>query len=64
MLDSDKEGRRPYRQKYMRSVLQSVGSVEDSQKLLKDWLVKPQTHAFGLHSASIFQKIYPCLKRH
>ena len=30
--------------------------MEDSQKLLKGWLVKPRRHALSLHSPSTFQE--------
>ena len=40
----------------MRSILQSISYVEDSQKLLKGQLVNPQKHALGLHSSFTFQE--------
>ena len=38
----------------MRSILQSISYVKDSQKLLKGRLVKSQRHGLGLHSPSTF----------
>ena len=40
----------------MRSILQSISYVEDSQKVWKGRLVKPRRHALGLQSHSIFQE--------
>ena len=40
----------------MRSTLQPISSVEDSQKHLKGPSVKPPRHAYDLHSTSTFQK--------
>ena len=40
----------------MRSALQPISSVQDSQKLSKGRSVKPPRHAYDLHSTSTFQK--------
>ena len=56
MLDNHKQTLRPYRQNHTRSILQSIDYVEDSQKLLKGWLVKSRRHVLGLHSPSTFQE--------
>ena len=55
-LDSHKKTSRPYCENHMRSILESISYVEDSQKLLKGRLVKPWRHALGLHSPSTFQE--------
>ena len=56
MLDNHKQALRPYCQNRMRSILQSIGYVEDSQKLLKGRLVKPRRPVLGLTSTSTFQE--------
>ena len=56
MLDNHKQTLRPYCQNHIRSLLQSISYMEDSQKLLKGWLVKPRRHALSLHSPSTFQE--------
>ena len=56
MLDNHKKPLQPYCQNHMRSNLQSLGYVEDNQKLLKGRLIKPRRHVLGLHSPSTFQE--------
>ena len=40
----------------MRSILQSISYVEDSQKLFKGRLLNPQKQALGLYSPFTFQE--------
>ena len=56
MLYNHKQTLRPYCQNHLRSVLQSIIFVEDSQKFLKGRLVKPRGYALSLHSPSTFQE--------
>ena len=63
MLDNHKQTSRPYYQNHMRSILQSIDYVEDSRKLLKGRLVKPQRHILDLNSPSAFKKNYKAVLR-
>ena len=53
MLDNHKQTLRLYCQNHIRSILQSVSYVEDSQKLSKGRLVKPQRYALWIKNKNI-----------